>query len=195
MILFCFCLYVQLNSHTRGIIESRDCLQVLSDSLFRPRTDIGIQHKFLFVPSHYVSNILAKVRCRPAMQKRIFGHMRTTKAQISLRICAFWSGHSLSANRITGYYRMYDWRAKDRMIICACAGWSESAHFAHVRRHFLAWRSPYCWYSTRSMCDVSRWFNMYVVVVNMYREKHWPLNSENPLLIIILKYIYNSIYI
>ena len=34
--------------------------------------------------------------------------MRTAKAQISLRIRAVWSGPSLSANRIIGYYRMMD---------------------------------------------------------------------------------------
>ena len=28
---------------------------------------------------------------------------------------------------------------KTRMILCACAGWSESAHFAHVQRHVFAW--------------------------------------------------------
>ena len=38
---------------------------------------------------------------------------------------------------------MYHWRGKARMIICACAWWSESAHIAHVRRHFYAWRGSY----------------------------------------------------
>ena len=32
------------------------------------------------------------------MGKRVFGHMRAAKAQISLRIRAAWSGPSLSAN-------------------------------------------------------------------------------------------------
>ena len=36
-------------------------------------------------------------------------------------------------------HRMYEWRANAWMMVCACAGWSESAHFAHVRRHVLAW--------------------------------------------------------
>ena len=31
---------------------------------------------------------------------------------------------------------MYEWRAKAWMILHACAEWSESAHFAHVQRHF-----------------------------------------------------------
>ena len=42
------------------------------------------------------------------MRKRVFGHMRTAKPQISLRIRAVWSGFLLSANRIIGYYRVYD---------------------------------------------------------------------------------------
>ena len=42
-------------------------------------------------------------------------HMQSAKAQISLCINAVWSGPSLSANRIIGYYRIYKWRAK--------AGW------------------------------------------------------------------------
>ena len=29
-----------------------------------------------------------------------------------------------------------------RMRLCACAGWCESAHFAHTWRHFFAWRGP-----------------------------------------------------
>ena len=33
-----------------------------------------------------------------AARKRVFGHMRTAKAQISLRIRAVWSGPSLTAN-------------------------------------------------------------------------------------------------
>ena len=42
---------------------------------------------------------------------------------------------SLSAKRIIGYYRMYEWRAKARMILCVCAVWSDFACFAHIRRY------------------------------------------------------------
>ena len=55
-------------------------------------------------------------------KKMIFGHMQTAKAQISLHICTFWSGPSLSTNRLFGYYRMYEWRAAAGMILCTCAG-------------------------------------------------------------------------
>ena len=63
-----------------------------------------------------------------------FGHMWTAKAQISLRIRAVWSGPWLSANRNIGYYRMHGYRAKVRVILCACEEWSIYVHFAHVRR-------------------------------------------------------------
>ena len=79
----------------------------------------------------------------PAIRERIFGHMRTAKAQISLRIRAVWSEPSLSANRIIRYYRMYEWTAKTRLVLCACAGLSEPVHFAHVRRHFFVWHGPF----------------------------------------------------
>ena len=32
---------------------------------------------------------------------------------------------------------MYEWRAKARMILCACAEWSDSAQVAHSWRHFF----------------------------------------------------------
>ena len=46
------------------------------------------------------------------LRKHVFRHMWTAKAQISLRIRAVWSGPSLSAKRISEYYRMFQWRAK-----------------------------------------------------------------------------------
>ena len=52
----------------------------------------------------------------------VFGHMRIAKAQIHTA----WSGPSFSINGSIGYWRMYEWRAKDRMILCARAGCSES---------------------------------------------------------------------
>ena len=49
--------------------------------------------------------------------------MQTAKAQSSLRIRAVLSGPSLSVNGIIGYYIIYEWRAKARMKLRACAGW------------------------------------------------------------------------
>ena len=37
---------------------------------------------------------------------------------------------------------MYEWRGKDRMILCTCAGLSESVHFALVLRYIFAWHIP-----------------------------------------------------
>ena len=74
--------------------------------------------------SHWVSTV------------HVFGCMQTIKAQISLLIGAVWWGPSLIANRIVGYYRMYQWRTKAWTKICSWTGWSESAHFVHV------WRGP-----------------------------------------------------
>ena len=72
------------------------------------------------------------------MRKRAFGHMRTAKAQISLRIRAVWSGPSLSANRIIGHYRMYQLRANARMRLCACVGWIWICAFCACSKiHFL----------------------------------------------------------
>ena len=58
-----------------------------------------------------------------AMWKRVFEHMWTAKAQISLRIRAVWSGPLLSAKKkkkkkkkkIIGYQRMLQWRENARM--------------------------------------------------------------------------------
>ena len=64
------------------------------------------------------SNVAAHVGC--AMRNRVFGHMRTAKSQIRLRIRAVWSGPSQSANRdwtLQNICRMYQWRANARMIL------------------------------------------------------------------------------
>ena len=70
-------------------------------------------------------------------------HMRRAKAQISLRVRAVWSRPSLSIYRISGYYRIYRWRAEAWMILYAWTGLSDSVHFAHVRMHVFAWRGPF----------------------------------------------------
>ena len=57
--------------------------------------------------------------------------------KVSSSISIQWRSQILSTNRINGYYRMYEWRAKARTIPCPCAGWPESVYFAH----FVAWLS------------------------------------------------------
>ena len=70
-------------------------------------------------------------------------HMRTEKAKISLRIRAVWTWPSLSANGSILCYSMFQCRRNARMRLCACAEWFESAYFAHIRKHFFAWRGPF----------------------------------------------------
>ena len=50
------------------------------------------------------------------MRKCVFG-LLTAKSQIGLQLQAVWSGHSLSAYRIIGQYRMYEWRAMAWIIL------------------------------------------------------------------------------
>ena len=51
------------------------------------------------------------------MRKCVFERVRTARA-ISSCIRAFRSGPLLPANRIIGYYRMSEWRAEARMLLC-----------------------------------------------------------------------------
>ena len=77
---------------------------------------------------------------RAMLWENAFGHMRTAKAQIRLRIRAVWSGPSLSTIRIIGYYRIYQLRAKPWMSLCTCAGWSDCAFCASLKTLFyLIW--------------------------------------------------------
>ena len=85
------------------------------------------------------------------MQKHVFGVMRTAKAEVCTSVQ---SDPGLSANRIIGYYIKYEWRAKSQMILCACAGWSESVHFVHAQRHIFwsKWKSQQ-WQEKKKMED------------------------------------------
>ena len=89
---------------------------------------------FLFPPVYYKFRWFVLVLCIMSFQiiesfpwprhaKRVFGHMRTAKSQISLCIYAVWWEPSLSANIIIRHYKMYQCRANTRMKLCACVGW------------------------------------------------------------------------
>ena len=97
--------------------------------------------RFLFLPCISPQNVTNYIGW--AMWKPVFGRMRTAKAQISLRIGAGWSGPLLSANRVIGYYRIFQWRANARIRLRKCAEWCESACFTLAQRHFFAWCGPY----------------------------------------------------
>ena len=83
-----------------------------------------IHVSFLFVPRH---------------RKHVFGHMRTAKAQITLRVRAVWSRLPLSANRLIGYYRKVQTQVVPmrRMTwicaFCACSKACFSPDAAHLR--------------------------------------------------------------
>ena len=68
--------------------------------------------------------------------------MWTAKAQISLHIRAVWSGPSLSAKRLTGHYRMYQWSTNAQMRVEHAWEESESVQFVRARRHIFAWGGP-----------------------------------------------------
>ena len=85
-------------------------------------------------------------------------------------IRAVWSGPSLSANRIVGHYRMYQWKAKTYMILCACAGWISKTH--------LAWPGSY---SSGPCCSK---LTMSLVNVSL---KFWSLNVAYTLIFLLKK--------
>ena len=81
-------------------------------------------------------------KIRPRHAKTCLRAYRTAKAQISLRIRAVWSGPSLSANRITGSFRMYQCLRNATNETCTCVGWIWICAFSHARRHIATWPGP-----------------------------------------------------
>ena len=88
-----------------------------------------------------------------AVRKCVYGQVRTAKAQISLHIHAVWSGPSLSANRIIGYYRMYEWMENKGPVdnlhmyrmIWICAFWACSkACFCFTRPKWRQYLHIWC---------------------------------------------------
>ena len=50
-------------------------------------------------------------------------------------ICTVWSGHSLSANRITGHYKIHQLKVLLGWDLAHVGDESESANFTHAQRH------------------------------------------------------------
>ena len=72
------------------------------------RVDLQSRFKYRFCTFFEVLNVFFySFHLGRAKQKRVFGHMRTANAKISLRIRIVWSGPSLPTNRIIGYLRMF----------------------------------------------------------------------------------------
>ena len=78
----------------------------------------GLYKRNLILVYLALSGLFVQILMSRAMRKCVFGHMRTAKAQISLRIRAGWSGPLLSANRRLEYYRMYKWPGKGCINEC-----------------------------------------------------------------------------
>ena len=81
-----------------------------------------------------------------AMCKHVFGHMRSAKARIRLRICTVWSGPLLSANGFIKTPLNVSLRANAQMRLCACVGWIWICAFCKwSKTHFrLARPLTYC---------------------------------------------------
>ena len=91
----------------------------------------------------------------PRPTKRIFGHVRTAKALISLRIRAAWSVPLLSTYRIIWFYRMYELKAKARYYfahaqkdlrrkICACCACSDTFLLGTAYMYFCVMFHRWC---------------------------------------------------
>ena len=74
----------------------------------RERAERFLSLIYLYIQSE---DYEGKIRMGSAVRKCVCGHMRTSKAQISLRIRIIWSGLSLSANRIFECYNTV-WMAR-----------------------------------------------------------------------------------
>ena len=78
------------------------------------------------------------------MRKRVSGHLRTAKAQTSLRIRAVWSGPSLSANRILKYYRWSNGEQRH--------GWDLAHAQGNVNSHILRLLEGRFWFGLPVLC-------------------------------------------
>ena len=95
------------------------------------------------------------------MRKHVIGHVWTAKANISLRICAVWSGPSLSSNN--------HWILQN--VCKKTKGQDETLHmcrmiwicaFAHVRKHFCL---------TCNLIKMPIWFSKKIEWQALYNKK------------------------
>ena len=76
----------------------------------------------------------------PCHEKTCFCHMRTTKAQISLRIHPVWSAPLLFAAQIVWYVYLLIQSFKTLASLCPSAGWFESYLVANPEDSFVVTR-------------------------------------------------------
>ena len=79
----------------------------------------------------------------PRHEKTCLCHMRTTKAQISLRIRAVWSAPLFSLPRQYNISSFYIRNFKPYASLCSWAGRFESYLVANSRRQVFPWRGSY----------------------------------------------------
>ena len=96
-----------------------------------------------------------------AMLTWVLGYMRMEKVQINPRICTFRSGPLLSANKIIECYKMYEWRAKARMMR-VCIG-------------SIIWACIFCVCSKTLFCLKRPKWNLpwHVPPTSTFGHRHW----------------------
>ena len=122
----------QMHLHIHETVSSQVHLQI-------HETVSSQMHRQLYA---HVWALICLYHMGHARQKHAFEHMRTAKAQISLCICAVWSGPSQSAYRIIERHRMYQWRANVRMRLCM-RGINLNLRLLRIIEDLFAWPGPY----------------------------------------------------
>ena len=113
-------------------------LSLMEMSWIFPGYFVSTSHWLFGCLSFMCTSTSFKKKCC-VMQKRVFGHMRTAKTQLSLRMRTIWSEFSFSAKRLIWNYSMYQLRANARMRLFACAVRTWICAFCPCfRRHVFA---------------------------------------------------------
>ena len=110
------------------------------------------------------SSVVEDPRLDVFIRKRVFRHMRTAKARISLRIRAVWSEPSLSANRIIG--RRIIW------IRAFCAFWR-----AHWRGKYVLVIDVPIRFLFSSICSYSFSLQFGVILFVLSSVRYVPIRS------------------
>ena len=118
-------------------------------------------------------------------RKGPLSNLRTTQAQISLRISAGWSGPSLSAYRINGYCRIC-WQTENAQVrLHGCACWSGPTLSTNCIRAFLCFTHHMVWGGWGEgeglgwgghcvLGYISRKYNKYPKILNTLFHSFWP---------------------
>ena len=113
--------------------------------------------------------------------KNIFGHMATAKAQINLGVRSLITVLTVCKQK---HWIFKECFSGEQMPVwdCTHADWCQSAHFAHVGRHFFAWCGPSQGPVVQSIVSLTSWLrviSLTVLVDSLYNiliffaEKMW----------------------